>query len=97
MCQINVLYKHWGECNYPYGISWIIALRSSGIICIRLIRPRPMQCSKRGTIDKGIIKFYLDQDTNVDKRKIIQCSSRAEAYPAIPFHQSRYSRLPCHR
>lgn len=43
------------------------------------------QGSKRGTIAKWIITFYLDQDTSVDKRKIIQCSSRVVAYPAIPF------------
>lgn len=35
--------------------------------------------TKRGTIANWIIKFYLDHDTNVGKRKISHCSSRAVA------------------
>lgn len=35
--------------------------------------------TNHGTIANLNIKFYLDQDTNVDKRKISHCSSRAVA------------------
>lgn len=99
MCLIYVLYKHWSECSHPYGTSWLITLRSTGIICIRLIRPRPMPKGPNATLSLTcIITFYLNQDTNnIEKGKISQCNSRVVAEPAIPFHPSRYSRIPCHR
>lgn len=60
MCLIYVLYKHWSECSYLYGISWIMALRSTGIICIRLIRPRPMPKDLNAELSRnGLLHFTL--------------------------------------
>lgn len=95
MGLIYVLYKHWSECSCPYGIFWIETSRSTRIICIRLISPRPMFKSLDTVLSlTDTITLYLNQDSNVEKRKVSQCSSRMVAEPMVHFSVFKTSPPP---